>query len=348
MQTQSYESLLAENEHLKHLIFQFKNLLDSIPDPVFMKDEHLRWIYGNPVILNLYNIDKDNYVGKTEDQLLPEEFAESCMESDRKAVAKGSISKSEECARDPEGKLHFYEVFKVPSYHHETGAFTGLIGVGRDITERKEAQEALEAENKKRRANEIQLAHLTKTLEEQVRKRTAELEAEKASALNLSYIDTLTGLNNRRAFFEKSYVIDINARNRNCGYAVIIFDIDYFKQVNDTYGHAVGDVVLKQSANVIKANLRATDIEGRIGGEEFAVTLVDTSLEQAMKIGKKICEKIAQTPMGTHAINVTCSCGASTYHPEAETFEAVLAKADEALYSAKASGRNRVSGKAFI
>jgi len=91
MKKQNYEEILKENLALKHRINQFKNLLDSIPDPVFMKDENLRWIYGNPVILNLYNIDKDNYIGKTEDQLLPEEFAESCMESDRQAVAKRTI-----------------------------------------------------------------------------------------------------------------------------------------------------------------------------------------------------------------------------------------------------------------
>ncbi len=346
MKREEYEVLLEENRKLKHLIGQFKNLLDSIPDPVFMKDENLRWIYGNPVILNLYSIDPDNYVGKTEDQLLPEEFAESCMESDRQAVAKGTISKSEERARDPEGKLHFYEVFKVPSYDRN-GAFSGLIGVGRDITARKEAQEALEAENKKRKENEIKLAHLAKTLEDQVRKRTAELEAEKASAMSLSYIDTLTGLNNRRAFFGKSRVIDTNARNRDCGYAVMILDIDYFKQVNDTYGHAMGDSVLKESAEIIKENLRITDIEGRVGGEEFAVTLIDTTLEQAVDIGKKLCETIAATSMGSENVKLTCSCGVSSYHPESESFEEVLQRADEALYEAKSFGRNCVVGKAF-
>ncbi len=114
MQEKNYEALIAENKALKRLIFQFKNLLDSIPDPVFMKDEKLRWIYGNPVILNLYSIDKDNYVGKTEDQLLPEEFAASCMESDRLAVERGGISKSEERARDADGKIHFMKFSRFP------------------------------------------------------------------------------------------------------------------------------------------------------------------------------------------------------------------------------------------
>jgi PAS domain S-box-containing protein len=139
-----YQKLLNENRELKLLINQFKGLLDAIPDPVFMKDHELRWIYGNPVILNLYNIDSENYVGKTEDQLLPAEFAESCMESDKQAVAARTVSKSEECARAEDGSLRYYEVFKVPFHEEQSGKFQGLIGVGRDITERKAVQEQLE------------------------------------------------------------------------------------------------------------------------------------------------------------------------------------------------------------
>ncbi len=133
------EKELATN---KKLIEQFKGLLDSIPDPVFMKDENLLWIYGNPVILNLYNINPNNYIGKSEDKLLPIEFAKSCMLSDEKARDAKCISKSEERARDENGNIHFYEVFKVPFYENEE--FKGLIGVGRDITETKIARQNLE------------------------------------------------------------------------------------------------------------------------------------------------------------------------------------------------------------
>lgn len=133
------EKELASN---KKLIEQFKGLLDSIPDPVFMKDENLLWIYGNPVILNLYNINPNNYIGKSEDKLLPIEFAKSCMLSDEKARDAKCVSKSEERARDENGNIHFYEVFKVPFYENEE--FKGLIGVGRDITETKIARQNLE------------------------------------------------------------------------------------------------------------------------------------------------------------------------------------------------------------
>ncbi len=337
------EALQEENRKLKLLISQFKTLLDSIPDPVFMKDEQLRWIYGNPVILNLYSIDKNDYIGKTEDQLLPEEFAESCMESDRKAVAKGTISKSEERARDSDGNMRFYEVFKVPSFDPKTKAFGGLIGVGRDITERKSAQEALEKENAKRKENERELARLNRTLESQVALRTVELERARKEAVELSLTDELTGLNNRRAFFEKSSVIDTNARSKKCTYALLLLDIDRFKQINDGFGHAAGDRVLVKLADTLQKNLRATDIEGRIGGEEFAVTLTDTTLADAKNIAEQIRSVIAKIQIeGLEKIRLRISIGVAAFDASSKTFKAVLSHADEALYRAKASGRNRV------
>ncbi|PHS31532.1 MAG: hypothetical protein COA92_08150 [Sulfurovum sp.] len=349
MKKQNYEEILKENLALKHRINQFKNLLDSIPDPVFMKDENLRWIYGNPVILNLYNIDKDNYIGKTEDQLLPEEFAESCMESDRQAVAKRTISKSEEQARDSDEELHYYEVFKVPSYNNPHGEFSGLIGVGRDITERKEAQEALESENRLRKEHEESLAHLTETLEQQVKERTLELENEKKKAERLAYIDTLTGLQNRRAFYKNSFMIDQKARESLCTYSVIAVDIDNFKTINDTHGHAVGDEVLQHLANIITDTLSDSDIHGRIGGDEFTITLVDTYIDDAVDLAKNMCSKISDISSypGKKDIPITASFGVSQFNIDSLSFEDILANADEALYQAKTSGRNKVISKVF-
>lgn len=346
MNDKDYQVLKKENNDLKHLINQFTNLLDSIPDPVFMKDENLRWIYGNPVILNLYSINKDNYIGKTEDQLLPAEFAESCMESDRQAVANSTISKSEEQARDKEGELHYFEVFKVPSFDKETGKFSGLIGVGRDITQRKEIQEALEKENKKRKEHENELSKLTETLEEKVKERTHQLEHEKRKAIQLSYTDVLTQLNNRRAYYEKSLEVHRDAKNGLCHYSIITLDIDLFKNINDTYGHAIGDEILILLANTLKYSLRSTDFEGRIGGEEFAITLIDTNIKDAAVIANKLCTSISDISLNKHQdIKISASFGVSEYHKNASNFEEILSIADEALYQAKMSGRNQVKVK---
>lgn len=338
-----YSILEKENTALKHMIEQFKNLLDSIPDPVFMKDENLRWIYGNPVILNLYSIDKDNYIGKTEDQLLPEEFAESCMESDRQAVAKGGISKSEERARGEDGEIHFYEVFKVPSHEPKTGEFKGLIGVGRDITIRKKTQEKLEVENKKRQENEQQLKELTETLELKVKARTHELNEQRLKAEYLATVDVLTQLDNRRAFYEKSNVIGQRSNRYENSYAVIILDVDIFKEVNDTYGHAAGDNVLQHLATVMKEEARTTDIVGRVGGEEFAITCPQTTLNGAQEIAKRICTSVSQSSVVfeqqllTYTVSLGVACGSGD-----DTFDSIVAKADKALYEAKTTGRNCV------
>ena len=186
--TEKCQELLNENSELKRLIAQFKGLLNAIPDPVFMKDHELRWIYGNPAILDLYSIDKQDYVGKTEDQLLPAEFAESCMDSDREAIAAHTVSKSEECARAEDGTLRYYEVFKIPFHDEQTGEFLGLIGVGRDVTDRKRVQEELEK-------NYLELQEefkLRKKLEEENRLQQLVLDqnaklADQAEALSRMY-----------------------------------------------------------------------------------------------------------------------------------------------------------------
>ncbi len=344
MSDKEIEVLQQENSELKALIVQFKRLLDSIPDPVFMKDEGLHWIYGNPVILDLYSIDRDNYVGKTEDQLLPKEFADSCMESDRQAVAKGTISKSEERARDAEDNIHFYEVFKVPSYNPEDGVFLGLIGVGRDITERKAAQEALEVENNKRKENEKELRELTETLEQKVLQRTEELNRQRIKAEYLATVDVLTELNNRRAFYEKSIAVHEEAKRYGHTYSVIVLDVDLFKKVNDTYGHAVGDEALKMLASIIKNALRESDVEGRVGGEEFAITLPNTTVDGAVELAQRICNKVEQSTLDykNKKILLTVSLGVSEVKPGYECFDELVAKADKALYLAKKSGRNCV------
>ncbi|MES1998928.1 MAG: GGDEF domain-containing protein [Pseudomonadota bacterium] len=344
MSIDDYENLLKENAELKKLIGQFKGLLDSIPDPVFMKDDELRWIYGNPVILNLYQIDKNNYIGKTEDQLLPAEFAESCMESDRNAVAARTVSKSEERARTEDDVIHYYEVFKVPFYDGLTGEFHGLIGVGRDITDRKYAQEALEIENRARKENEEKLAHLTATLEQKVSERTAELQKEMLNAELLARTDVLTGMRNRRAFFENSQVIDKQARRHHRIYSVVVIDIDLFKKINDTHGHAIGDMAIQQLAEIINRNLRVSDVEGRIGGEEFALTLPETAINEAMEFAERLRAEISKNTIHFEdgEITLTASFGVAEFQADSVSFDDILAKADKALFQAKTNGRNQV------
>ncbi len=162
---------------------------------------------------------------------------------------------------------------------------------------------------------------------------------------SLAITDELTGLFNRRQFFflaERE-----NARRRGPGpggVAVVMADIDHFKKVNDTHGHGVGDIVLKEVARRLKNGLRLTDVVGRYGGEEFAVLLPDTSPEAAREVVERLRHAVAATPIEAEgrSLTVTASFGIASRSVAGENLEHLLTFADRALYRAKDLGRNRV------
>ena len=125
-------------------------------------------------------------------------------------------------------------------------------------------------------------------------------------------------------------------------------DLDYFKRVNDTYGHFVGDQVLARFAHVIVHHVRDVDIVGRYGGEEFMVLMPEATLEQAVQVAERLRETIAQTRLETDvgAIQVTASLGVAALRDEDTAFQDILRRADQALYKAKEAGRNRVAWEA--
>lgn len=143
--------------------------------------------------------------------------------------------------------------------------------------------------------------------------------------------DLLTGLDNRRAFFEKIEQLADGT--------ILMMDVDHFKSVNDTYGHAVGDRVLVEIAHHLRASVRETDPVARIGGEEFAVFLQRADAEQVRDISLRICEGVLVTVSDGHVrLPVTLSVGIAEHEPGAPTDE-LLRMADEALYAAKRAGR---------
>jgi diguanylate cyclase (GGDEF)-like protein len=158
-----------------------------------------------------------------------------------------------------------------------------------------------------------------------------------------SIMDYLTGLHNYAYFIDRLKHEQYRADRDNSHFSVIIFDLDRFKQVNDTYGHEKGNVLLKAVAGILAINARGMDTVARYGGEEFVILMPDSrgaELEMAERIRKKIEETefvgIAQGP-----IRITISGGLCTYPDNAKTTAEVLTKADMALYAAKTGGRNR-------
>ena len=172
-----------------------------------------------------------------------------------------------------------------------------------------------------------------------------ELESMNGRLQTLSKTDFLTGLHNRGAW--EDALINEFKRVKRSGHqsTLLMVDIDHFKRVNDTYGHAAGDVVIKQVAVAVKKNLRSTDIAGRYGGEEFAVLLVDTSADQALFFAERLRKNVEamQIEFNQQLLNVTVSIGLGDFQADLQQYRDWIERADKALYQSKAGGRNQVT-----
>ena len=161
----------------------------------------------------------------------------------------------------------------------------------------------------------------------------------------LATTDGLTELYNHRYFQDQMRMQIANCQRYNTEFSMIIIDIDHFKSFNDTYGHQAGDAVLKQVAQTLKNNSRATDIVCRYGGEEMSIILTNTDKEEAMKKAERVCSAVAERVFklsATQTVHVTISVGVSTFPEDGETPQQIIEIADQGLYYAKEHGRNQV------
>lgn len=175
-----------------------------------------------------------------------------------------------------------------------------------------------------------------------IRDNTERINAEQELE-RLAITDPLTGLANRRQFFKESKLIFSRANQAPFILSVLMIDFDHFKNVNDLYGHAAGDLVLQECAQRMKASLRPGDIFGRYGGEELVILLPRTGFKEAFQIAERLRTAIAEVPVkvGDSEISNTISIGVASLGKETGSLEALLQRADEALYTAKQAGRNR-------
>lgn len=188
------------------------------------------------------------------------------------------------------------------------------------------------------------IRHRQQQLEQEVAERTRDLVEANHKLETLASTDPLTGALNRRRFLEALEAEVERAQRYGHSLALLEIDLDHFKQVNDRYGHAGGDAALCQSVTRISALLRSVDHLGRLGGEEFAVLLPVTGLDGAQQVAARIREALMATPIpyADHAIPITASIGCAEWLQWGETADALLLRADQALYAAKLLGRNRV------
>lgn len=234
------------------------------------------------------------------------------------------------------GEEKLFQTMLVP-VTNEQGKVTHIYGTSRDMSEYLRTQRAQE--------------EFSRQLERQVAERTEALNAANAELREANRIlerlassDSLTELDNRRCFFDKAAAEVERARRYGHPLSLQMLDIDHFKAINDRFGHVAGDKVLKALADVLRANLRHSDVAARLGGEEFAVLLPETTIDDAFVHAERIRKSVAALSI-IHALDhmaVTVSIGIAGIGAGDSSIEPVLMRADNSLYQAKEEGRNRV------
>jgi len=301
------ERMRAE-EALRESEAKLHAILDNAPVGIWLAGVDQRYRFVNKTFCDAVGIAESRFLATTHlPDLLGEAVAARCMESDRACLAQETPCLSYETLPFADGKPHLMEITKA-KLRDSAGAATGVIGIAVDITGRKEA-------------------------EEQIR--------------SLSFHDPLTRLPNRRLLVDRlQQALVTNVRNKRQG-ALLFIDLDNFKSINDTHGHATGDMLLIEVAARLQACVREGDTIARLGGDEFFVLLEDlapdepTAAEQAEAVGEKIRETIGQPYfLKGHEYHSTASIGATLLRGPVMTVDEMLRRADVGLYQAKAAGRN--------
>jgi diguanylate cyclase (GGDEF)-like protein len=159
--------------------------------------------------------------------------------------------------------------------------------------------------------------------------------------------DSLTGLFSKRHFFAQIQTYFELSRRHKTPFSLVMIDIDHFKSINDNYGHPVGDLVLRETANLIEKSVRKTSSAYRYGGEEIAIILPNTDLKGAIQVAERVRKKVESYRIiiqGNSKIEVTISLGVGEYNDQMEDVSKLISRADKSLYQAKQTGRNKVCG----
>lgn len=224
--------------------------------------------------------------------------------------------------------------------NNQTGARFQLQHPVREIAQ---LGQSIDAMTQSLLGKERELQEANASLEATVAQRTAALTQANAELLSLATHDGLTGVYNRRRFDEKISEYVLLSRRSGRPFALLLIDADHFKRINDTYGHAIGDEVLQQLAQLIQSSVRTTDFVARYGGEEFAVLLPEIAQPDTPEVvAEKIRAAVAQAQFPGVG-QVTVSIGLGLADPADNTHTALIKRVDQQLYQAKAAGRNQVA-----
>ncbi|MBP0014985.1 MAG: CHASE2 domain-containing protein [Roseofilum sp. SID3] len=300
-----------------------QGIINTIPDPIFVKDQNHRWIVLNQAYAQLVGYPLQVLMDKSDYDLFAPEEAEQFWKQDESLFVTQESTQQEEGFTDAGGIHRVIETKR--SLHRDAGGNSFLVGVIRDITQQKEREAELER------------------LAEDLKRHNAELKLSEDQMRHIANHDVLTGLANRKLFEERLQEALVYAQANEKMLATFFLDLDGFKNINDTFGHDMGDLVIKEVAKRLKSCLRGSDTVARLGGDEFTVLLPQIpSRSVAIRVAEKIILAVTQplTLKGAD-LKITLSLGISLYPQDGKSLEVLIKSADQAMYQAKIQGKNQ-------
>ena len=283
-------------------------ILNSVDAFIYIKDTQLRYQYANSKVCQLFELPLDQVVGQTDSAFFDEATVTKLRVNDLRVIEQGERVEEEETNRDTKGRVeHSYVSVKLP-LRDADGCIYALCGISTDITKRKQAEEAIH---------------------------------------QLAFYDPLTSLPNRRLLQDRVQQLLTTLPRNPQGAALMFIDVDNFKDINDTLGHDMGDVLLRQMAQRMGECIRAQDTLARQGGDEFVVMLVDLARQpeeaanEAQRVAQKLLSRLAEPyTLGERQHPGSVSIGVALVDAKNPSREELFKQADLAMYQAKAAGRN--------
>jgi diguanylate cyclase (GGDEF)-like protein/PAS domain S-box-containing protein len=317
VQRKALAEVMAEKErataNLKASEELFRAFMNASPFLSYIKDAAGRLLFYNRSFAQRFGVSEYAWLGRTDEQLWSRKLTKSVRTHDLEVMAGGRMVETEEHIRNSDGTVSSLRSFKFPC--HDSAGNVLLAGVAVDVSEEV--------------AHQIELERYHRELEEandQLRK--------------LAVTDELTGLRNRRSFEERLVMEFSMARRRKRELSVLLIDVDNFKTINDRWGHAAGDEVLRRLGTILRTTVRLPDLPARYGGEEFVVLLPESGEESAMGLARRVMQRVAAEDWENEPL--TISVGMAAMNESLESGFQLVELADEALYAAKRAGKNRV------
>ncbi|WP_348268191.1 diguanylate cyclase [Edaphobacter paludis] len=291
----------------------FRAFMNASPFMSYIKDSAGRLLFYNRSFAQRFGVSEYAWLGRTDEQLLQRNPTASDRLRNLEVMVGDQILESEEQIRGANGEIRSLRSFKFPCY--DSAGNILLAGVAVDVSE--------------------EVAHMA-----ELERYHRELEEANNRLRKLAVTDELTGLRNRRAFEERLVMEFSMARRRKRELAVLLLDVDDFKKVNDRWGHAAGDEVLRRLGRILQTTVRLPDLPARYGGEEFAVLLPESGQESALGLARRVMERVASERWDNAPL--TISIGMAALNDSSMDGFQLVEMADEALYAAKRAGKNRV------